>query len=114
MLVFFPIKHEKKSPKKNLRRNLIDLLVFRGKVQKISHKKSCAKAINLYFVFSSGLFGGIVTGKSRPSEGHQRWMEYSKLVDSKYEYDPELSYKQKLIKIQCLPLASIIKALGRF
>ena len=115
MLVFFPIKHEKKSPKKNLRSNLIDLLVFRGKVQKISHKKSCAKAINLYFVFfSSGLFGGIVTGKSRPSEGHQRWMEYSKLVDSKYEYDPELSYKQKLIKIQCLPLASIIKALGRF
>ena len=50
-ILFFPIKHEKKSPKKSLRRNLIDLLVFRGKVQKISHKKSCAKAINLYFVF---------------------------------------------------------------
>ena len=58
----------------------------------------------------SGLLGGIINGKFKPSDSHQVYVKSQKRVKMfKSKLPP---YEPYTIQMQCLPLTSIIKALG--
>ena len=52
--------------------------------------------------------GGIVNGKKLPGEEYQKYLDKMKQNDPNYE----MPYERSIIQLQCLPLVSIIKALG--
>ena len=58
----------------------------------------------------SGLLGGIINGKFKPSDSHQVYVKSQKRVKMfKSKLPP---YEPYTIQMQCLPLTSIIKAMG--
>ena len=73
--------------------------------------KNSRKSLFKFIIFTSGLAGGIANGRWRPADEHQQQLAI------KYRHNPQhvedFPYKRRQMQFQCLPLTSIVKALGK-
>ena len=59
-----------------------------------------------------GLTGGIANGRFLPADEHQQTLAIKQKLDPNFK--SKYPYQRRQMQFQCLPLTSIIKALGNF